>query len=209
MFTPKHICTTRSRLLGGGGRPPRSCHPLTFFHSVPVQNWALFGVLPLKLHYDIPLTSIWYYFINQVYTSLNLLYVLEEYLIFLILKIQRCIHLIDEIILVLISPMILWFEWVRPVTLERVDLKCVAILSMQILKWVSANLHVLYSLTFIQAGEITDFMIQPYNMHRCKTTTQQSRIGSRRQNKSPWIWNNHHISMPRRFIHSGYLMKLV
>ena len=65
-----------------------------FIIRFPSSKWALFGVLPLKLHYDIPLTSICYYFLNQVYASLNLLYVLEEYLIFLILKIHQCIHLI-------------------------------------------------------------------------------------------------------------------
>ena len=49
-----------------------------FFLRLPVEeggrlgSHTAIGLLSLKLHYDIPLTLICYYFNNQVYASLNL-----------------------------------------------------------------------------------------------------------------------------------------
>ena len=63
-------------------------------HLVPPSSVDLFlSLVPTQYFGSFwPLTLTCYYFNTQVYTLLNLLYVLVEYLIFLIWKIQ-CIHL--------------------------------------------------------------------------------------------------------------------
>ena len=68
-----------------------------FYHSVPMQHFSSFWILPLKLHYNFPLILTCHYLNKKVYIHCWYSYVLEDCLTFYFLfqkykKAQECMY---------------------------------------------------------------------------------------------------------------------